>query len=326
MEKYKVAVTDYEYKNLQIEKEVLAKANMELIIAQCDTEDEVIAACKDADGLINQYAPITRKVIESLPNLKIISRYGVGVNTIDVEAATERGIMVTNVSDYCVDEVADHAFSLLLASARKIVQLNNAVKQGVWDYKLGIPIYRLRGRVLGLVGFGKIPQNLAEKARAFGLELLIYDPYISDKTADKYAARLVGLNELMQLSDFISVHSPLTKATEAMISDEQFSLAKPEAFIINTSRGPVIDEQALIRALEEGKIAGAALDVIEKEPINPANPLLKMDNVILNPHIAWYSEQSEVELRQKATQNAADALQGKRPKYLVNDEVIHLSK
>ncbi|KKI89273.1 2-hydroxyacid dehydrogenase [Bacillus sp. SA1-12] len=326
MEKYKVAVTDYEYKNLQIEKEILEKANVELIIAQCDTEDEVIAACKDADGLINQYAPITRKVIESLPNLKIISRYGVGVNTIDVEAATERGIMVTNVSDYCVDEVADHAFSLLLASARKIVQLNNAVKQDVWDYKLGMPIYRLRGRVLGLVGFGKIPQNLAVKARAFGLELLIYDPYISDETADKYDARLVGLNELMQLSDFISVHAPLTKATEAMISDEQFSLAKPEAFIINTSRGRVIDEQALIRALEEGKIAGAALDVIEQEPINPANPLLKMDNVILNPHIAWYSEQSEVELRQKATQNAADALQGKRPKYLMNDEVIELSK
>lgn len=321
MSKYKVVITDYEFASLEHEERILAEVGAELIRAQCRTEDEVIVAAKDADALLNQYAPVSRKVIENLPNLKVVSRYGVGVNTIDIDAATEHGVIVANVTDYCMDEVSDHAFALLIACARKVVQLNNAVKSGTWDYKVGVPIFRLRGRVLGLIGFGRIPQTLAKKAQAFGLKVIAYDPYLPPEVAKKFDVELMDLNDVCAKADFISVHSPLTDATRGMISDEQFDVMKKEAFIINTARGPVIDEKAMIRALKEGKIAGAGLDVLENEPVEPDNPLLKMDNVIINPHAAWYSEESQVELQQKVAQNVADVLSGYYPTYLFNRDV-----
>ena len=321
MSKYKVVITDYEFASLEHEERILAEVGAELIRAQCRTEDEVIEAAKDADALLNQYAPVSRKVIENLPNLKVVSRYGVGVNTIDIDAATEHSVIVANVTDYCMDEVSDHAFALLIACARKVVQLNNAVKSGTWDYKVGVPIFRLRGRVLGLIGFGRIPQTLAKKAQAFGLKVIAYDPYLPPEVAKKFDVELMDLNDVCAKADFISVHSPLTDATRGMISDEQFDVMKKEAFIINTARGPVIDEKAMIRALKEGKIAGAGLDVLENEPVEPDNPLLKMDNVIINPHAAWYSEESQVELQQKVAQNVADVLSGYYPTYLFNRDV-----
>lgn len=321
MSKYKVVITDYEFASLEHEERILAEVGAELIRAQCRTEDEVIEAAKDADALLNQYAPVSRKVIENLPNLKVVSRYGVGVNTIDIDAATEHGVIVANVTDYCMDEVSDHAFALLIACARKVVQLNNAVKSGTWDYKVGVPIFRLRGRVLGLIGFGRIPQTLAKKAQAFGLKVIAYDPYLPPEVAKKFDVELMDLNDVCAKADFISVHSPLTDATRGMISDEQFDVMKKEAFIINTARGPVIDEKAMIRALKEGKIAGAGLDVLENEPVEPDNPLLKMDNAIINPHAAWYSEESQVELQQKVAQNVADVLSGYYPTYLFNRDV-----
>ncbi|NEU30835.1 C-terminal binding protein [bacterium LRH843] len=321
MGKFKVVISDYEFATLAPEEEILKTVDAELVRAQCRTEEEVIEAAKDADAILNQYAPISRKVIESLPNLKVVSRYGVGVNTIDIDAATEHGVMVGNVTDYCMDEVSDHAFSLLIACARKVVTLNNAVKDGNWDYKVGVPIFRLPGRVLGLVGFGRIPQTLARKAQAFGIKVIAYDPYLPAEVAQGMNVDLVELNDLCAKADFISVHSPLMESTRGMISDEQFNLMKKETFIINTARGPVIDEKAMIRALEAGKIAGAGLDVLENEPIEENNPLLKMDNVILNPHVAWYSEESELELKRKVAQNVADVLGGYYPTYLFNRDV-----
>lgn len=321
MSTFKVVITDYEFATLAPEIEILEKAGAELIRAQCRTEEEVIAAAKGADALLNQYAPISRKVIESLPNLKVVSRYGVGVNTIDIDAATEYGVIVGNVTDYCMDEVSDHAFALLIACARKVVTLNNAVKGGTWDYKVGVPIFRLKGRVLGLVGLGRIPQTLAKKAQAFGMKVIAYDPYIPKDVAEEMNVKLVELNELCKLAHFVSVHTPLMESTRGMISDEQFDLMKKEAFLINTSRGPVVDEKALIRALQEEKIAGAGLDVLEQEPIEADNPLLQMDNVILNPHVAWYSEESQLELKKKVAQNVADVLSGYYPTYLFNHDV-----
>ncbi|MFB4165369.1 C-terminal binding protein [Alteribacillus sp. JSM 102045] len=318
---FKVVITDYEFATLEPEEKVLQQADVEFVKAQCKTEEEVIEACKDADGIINQYAPITRKVIENLDNCKVISRYGVGVNTIDINAATEKGIIVGNVTDYCMDEVSDHAFSLLLACARKVTQLNNEVKAGNWDFKVGVPMYRLRGRTLGLVSFGKIPQTLAVKAQAFGIKTVAYDPFVDQETAANLNTELVDLDELCRRSHFISVHAPLVEATRGMMSDHQFSLMKKEAFIINTARGPVIDEKALARALEKGEIAGAGLDVVEEEPIPSDSPLLKMDQVILNPHAAWYSEEAQQELKTKTAQNVAEVLNGKYPKYLVNQDV-----
>lgn len=322
MTKYKVVVTDYEYSTLAPEEEVLSTVDgVEFIAKQCQTEDEVIEAAIDAVGLINQYAPITRKVIESLPNLRVVARYGVGVNTIDVDAATENRVLVCNVTDYCMDEVSDHAFALLMACARKVVLLNQAVKSGNWDFKVSIPIYRLRGRVLGLIGFGRIPQSLALKAQAFGMKVVAFDPFVPKHVADKLQVELLELNTLCGQADFVSVHAPLTDSTKGMIGTEQFKAMKKEAFIINTSRGPVINEQALITALEQGEIAGAGLDVVEEEPIQDHNLLLKMDNVILNPHVAWYSEEAQLELKRKTAQNVADVLRGYYPSYLFNDQV-----
>ncbi|ARP43008.1 MULTISPECIES: C-terminal binding protein [Geobacillus] len=321
MKKYKVVVTDYEFQTLKPEQEVLSPLNVDFVVAQCYTEEEVIAVCKDADAIINQYAPISAKVIDQLEKCKVISRYGVGVNTVDVDAATEKGIIVANVTDYSVDEVSDHALALLLSLARKIVKLNDEVKSGVWNFNVGKPIYRLRGRTLGLVGFGRIPQALAKKAQSLGLYVIAYDPYIPAKVARQFNVHLVELNDLFRQSDYISVHAPLTKETKGMISDEQFHLAKKELIIVNTARGPVIDESSLIRALQDGKISGAGLDVTEYEPIHPDNPLLQMENVVITPHIAWYSEESEMELKRKTAQNVADVLSGCYPRYLVNPRV-----
>ena len=321
MSQYKVLVTDYEYESFAPENEVLNKLGIELTFAQCRTEEEVIEAAKDADALINQYAPITRKVIENLEKCKVISRYGVGFNTIDIEAATEKGIMVGNVTDYCLDEVSDHALALLLSCARKITLMNNAVKSGNWNFNVAVPIFRLRGRILGLVGYGNIPQTVAKKAQAFGLNVIAFDPFVPEEVAKQNNVELVSLDELCERADFISVHAPLNQHTQGMISHDQFNKMKKEAFIINTARGPVIDEAALIAALQEGKIAGAGLDVLEVEPIEATNPLLKMDNVILNPHSAFYSVEAETELKRKTAGNVADVLSGYYPTYLVNKEV-----
>ncbi|MFD2368713.1 C-terminal binding protein [Brevibacillus sp. GCM10020057] len=320
--KWKVVVTDWEYADLRYEEQVLASEHITLVPAQCRTEEDVIAACRDADALINQYAPITRKVIEQLQNCKVITRYGVGVNTIDLQAATEKGICVANVPDYCMDEVADHALALLLAWKRKIVVANQAVKNGVWDFKVTQPITRLRGQTLGLVGFGKIPQALAQKVKPLGLHVVACDPFVPEAVAAELGVRLVSLHELCVVSDIVSVHAPLTEGTKGMIGAEQFAAMKQDAIIINTSRGPVIDERALIDALLAGQIAGAALDVAEQEPIAPDNPLLAMDNVILTPHAAWYSEEAAAEMRSKAAMGVIDVLvHGEYPKYLVNQEV-----
>ncbi|USG67367.1 C-terminal binding protein [Brevibacillus ruminantium] len=322
MRKWKVVVTDWEYADLRYEEQVLSSEQIELVAVQCRTEEEVIAACRDADALINQYAPISRKVIENLSNCKVITRYGVGVNTIDLGAATEKGICVANVPDYCMDEVADHALALILAWTRKVVVANQAVKNGVWDFKVTQPIARLRGKTLGLVGFGKIPQALAEKVKPLGLRVIAFDPYVPEAVAASYGVQIVTLDQLCADADIVSVHAPLTEATEGLMGAGQFAAMKESAIVINTSRGPVIDEQALIHALRTGKIAGAALDVVEREPIDTDNPLLSMDNVILTPHVAWYSEEAAAEMRAKAAMGVVDVLlHGEYPKYLVNHEV-----
>jgi D-3-phosphoglycerate dehydrogenase / 2-oxoglutarate reductase len=320
---YKVVITDWEFEDLRYEESVLNQTDgIEIVAANCRNEDEVIKACQNADGIINQYAPLSRRVIESLENCKIITRYGVGVNTIDIDAATEKGISVANVPDYCMDEVADHALAIMLSWIRKVVVANNQVKEGNWDFKVTRPIYRLRGRTLGLIGFGKIPQALAEKVKPLGLNVIAADPYYPPQDAKRKGVTLVSLENLLELSDIISVHAPLTPATKGMLGKEQFARMKKKPLIINTSRGPVIDEGDLIEALTLGQIAGAALDVIEEEPISNRHPFLSMDNVILTPHVAWYSEEAEAEMRTKAAMGVMDVLIHKEyPKYLVNQEV-----
>lgn len=318
----KVVITDNEYKDFRYEESALLSNGIELVIAQCQTEEDVINACHDADGIINLYAPMTRKVIDSLTKCKVITRYGVGVDTIDLDAATEKGICVGNVPDYGINEVSDHALALILSLLRKITFSNDLVKKGTWDVNLSKPLRRLSTLTIGLVGFGNIPKRLAEKVQALGLNVIVHDPFVAEEVAKERNVTLVSLEDLCKNADVISVHVPLNDATRGQIGKAQFELMKESAYLINTARGPVVDEPALIEALQTGQIAGAALDVITTEPIDPNHPFLEMDNVVLTPHMAGYSEESAAEMRTKTALGIVDVLiYGQYPKYLVNRTV-----
>jgi len=320
--RFKVVVTDHVFPSLDIERARLAQIGAEVVEAAGTSEEEIIQAAREADGILVCYAELTRQVIYSLEKCRVIGRYGIGVNNIDLQAATEKGIRVANVPDYCVDEVSDHTLALLLACARRIPQLDRTVKKGHWDFKEQCPMFRLRGKTLGLVGFGKIPRALAGKAQALGLKVAAYDPYVSQDAAQAYKVSLVSLRELLTGADFVSVHAPLTPETRGLLGEEQFGWMKPTAYVINTARGEVIDEQALYRALVEGKIAGAGLDVLASERLDPAHPLLGLDQVILTPHSAFYSEESMRELQLRAVEEVVRGLTGQPLRSLVNREVL----
>ena len=316
-----VVVTDFNYPDLTIEEQELSQWGARVVPAQCATPEEVLAAGRDADALISQYAPITGEVVHGLTRCRAIGRYGIGVDNIDVQAATERGIAVVNVPSYCEDEVSDHALAMLLSWARKIPHYTEEIRRGTWDWKTGRPIHRLRGQVLGLLGFGKIARLLARKAQALGFRVIAHDPYLPEEVFSQAGVEQVEFDELLSRSDFLSVHVPLTEGTRHLINGEALAKMKPTACLINTSRGPVVDEEALIRALKSGGIAGACLDVTDPEPPNPENPLLKMSQVLLSPHVAWYSEESQIELRRKIAADIGRALNGLRPVGLVNQEL-----
>ena len=320
--KYKVVITDAEYKSFDLERKELEKADADLLVCQCKSEDEIIEAAKDADGLIVQYASITRRIIESLKKCKAIARYGIGVDSIDVEAATEHGICIVNVPEYCIDEVSDHTIALALTCVRKVVILNDAVKKGIWNFRISAPIFRLRNMKLGLVGFGNIARMVSQKARIFGLNVIAYDPYISSSVMTQNNVKKVSLEDLLKEADIISLHLPLTKDTKYMFTKKEFKLMKNTTFIINTGRGPLIKEADLYRALNEKWIAGAGLDVIEKEPIDPNNNLLKLDNIIITPHVAFYSDESLRDLQRSAAKGVAQVLKGEIPSSIVNKEVL----
>ncbi|MGQ9629320.1 MAG: C-terminal binding protein [bacterium] len=320
--KFKVVMTDYDFPSFEMERREFAKIGAEFIPAQCGTEDDVIELARDADAVINEYfGPINRRVIELLEKCKIIARTGIGVDTIDVRAATDRGICVTNVPNYCLDEVSDHVMALLLSCARKIAHLNDLVRRGIWDYKVARPMYRLRGKTLGIVGYGKTARRLVPKARGFGLDLICYDPYVDKNIPLEDGVATVDLEELLRKSDFISIHVPLNDETRGMFGEEQFKEMKKTAYIINASRGAVVKGDALYKALKEGWIAGAGLDVAEVEPIGKDSPLLELSNIVITPHSAWYSEDSMVELQTTYTQDVIRVLSGRWPRFLVNPEV-----
>ena len=323
--KFTVVVTDYDYPDLDIERRIITEAGGTLIPAQCRSEEEVIQKAKDAHGLLTQYAPISRKVIEALSQCRVIARYGIGVDNIDISAATQRKIVVVNVPSYCEEEVANHTLALILACVRKIFLFNQAIRKGNWDWKLGRPIVRLSEQKLGLIAFGKIAKMVARKARAFGFSLMGFDPYVSDEEFAAERVRKVDLDYLLKNSDIICVHAPLTQETRHMLGREEFKKMKSSSFLVNTSRGAVVDEKALYEALRGGQIAGAALDVLEEEPPGKDSPLLKLDNVIFTPHVAWYSESSLKELRAKAATDLVRVLEGKTPQGFVNRKMINES-
>jgi len=317
--KYRVVITDCDHGSIEEEKEEFDRIGAELILAQVKEEEDLIGICKEADGIINQYSLLTRKVLENLPKCKVVARYGVGVDSIDIKAATEFGIIVANVPDYCMDEVADQAIAMLLALIRKTVFFGQKVKAGHWDFRIGIPIHRIRGKTMGLIGCGRIGMEVARKISVFGVRVVAFDPYIEKGCK---GIQLTNLDTVLMESDFISIHCPLNESTRHLIGEREFKRMEKKPLLINTSRGPIIDEKAFIQALEEGLISGAGLDVLEKEPPDSQNPLLKMENVILSPHVGFYSEESISELKRRTAKNVSDVLMERWPGSVANPEVL----
>jgi D-3-phosphoglycerate dehydrogenase len=317
-----VAVTDYVFPSLEPEQRVLAPLGVELRPAQCKSEAEIIDLAKQADAILNCYAKMTARVIQSLDRCKVIARYGIGVDNVDLAAATKARILVTNVPDYCIDEVSDHALALLLSLARRIVAADCAVKAGGWDVVAHAGIRRLRGQTLGLLGFGKIAKALAVKVRPLGMNILVYDPYLEPAVIAEHGADAVSFDRLLAEADVISIHVPLSAETRNLIGGRELARMKPVAFLINTSRGGIVDEQALAVALKENRLAGAALDVLSTEPPLEDHPLRQAPNIILTPHLAFYSRESLIELQTKAAEEVARALKGEPPRSPVNPEVL----
>lgn len=308
---------------MEEEAEELAKVEAKLMGVHCSTEEETIEAARDAEVILTAAAQISRRVMENLPTLKAVVRYGIGYDTVDVDAATDNGVLVVNIPDFCWEEVSNHAIALLLACAKKLVILSNAVKNDGWGAAVRVlrPMVSIHGQTLGLIGCGNIGRMTARKAQCFGLTTLGYDPYVDKSVAREYGITMVSLPELLEKSDFVSVHCLLNDETRHLIGEKELKRMKPTAYLINTARGAVIDEQALVRALQEKLIAGAGLDVFEKEPADPDNPLLKMDNVVVTPHTASYSDVAFKRLRTCVGQEAVRVLSGRWPKNVVNKTV-----
>jgi D-3-phosphoglycerate dehydrogenase len=316
----KVVLTDYVWESLDVERTTLAGL-ASLVALRTKTPEEFLPEAEDCDALLNTYAgPITAAVIARMPRCRIIARYGIGVDTIDLDAATAAGIIVTNNPTYCIEEVAEHTMALLLACARKVPVYDRLVRQGRWELPPGKPIFRLAGRTLGLVGFGNIGRAVAERAAAFGMRVLYCDPLVREGQFP-VPGRKAELLEMLREADFVSVHPPLVPETRGMMNDEAFAHMKPTAFLVNCARGPIVDTAALVRALDAGRIAGCALDTTDPEPLPDPHPLRGRDNVLITPHAAWYSEQALVGLQAGAPGEVRRVLTGQWPVNVVNRAV-----
>lgn len=320
----KVVITDYDYGDVDIERSILEPVGAEIIALQAKSEDDLIEAARDCAAIMNQYARVGARTINAMENCKVIARYGVGVDIVDVAAAAEKGILVTNVRDYCTEEVADHAISLWLALARGLFPYDRATHRGIWRWQSAAPLHRLRGQTVGIVSFGKIGQAIAARAASFGVRIVVCDPYLAPGIAETHGARQVDKAELLRISDVVMMQVPMTAETRHFLSEAEFRAMKPTALVINTGRGPTIDNKALYRALTEGWIAGAGLDDPEEEPAkrggwNPAdNPIFSLPNVIVTPHAAYYSEESIRAAREIAASEVARVLTGQPPRNPVN--------
>ena len=321
-----VLVTDYTWPSTAPEAEVLARVGARLLLAESGSEEELLRLVPGADAILTCFKQVPASVVRAGEKLQVIGRYGIGIDNIAVEEATRLGIPVTNVPAYCLDEVAEHALALLLAGARSIVRYDRALQADDWSLRTGMPVYRVAGRTLAIIGFGKIGRTLARKAAALDLQLLAHDPWVSDEDVRAAGAEPASLDEALARADFLSLHTPLSEGTQHLLNAERLRRMKPTAFVINTARGALIDQDALLQALQEGWIAGAGLDVFVPEQLPAGHALLAQPNLIATPHTAFYSEESVQALEVLAAQNVADILSGKRPVDVVNPEVLALER
>ncbi len=324
----KVVITDYDYGDVDIERAILEKVGAEVIALQAKSEADLFEAAKDCAAMMNQYARIGRETISRMEKCEVIARYGVGVDIVDVKCATEHNILVTNVLDYCTEEVADHAIALWMTLARKLPDYDRATHAGIWKWQSGQPVKRLRGSTMGVVSFGKIGQAIAARAQSFGVNVIAFDPFLSEEVAAQHGAELVSKSELLARSDYILMQAPMTPETRHFLSDAEFAAMKPGAILVNTGRGPTVDNQALFRALTDGHLASAGLDDPEEEPAKRAqwspddNPIFTLPNVIVTPHAAYYSEESITAARVGAATQVAKVLTGQAPDFPVNADAL----
>jgi len=316
---FRVIITDCDHGSIAPEQEILGGI-AEIELHQQNDEEGLLSFCLDADGIITQYGRFSRRVLKALRRCKVICRYGVGVDTVDLAAATECGIIVAFVPDYCTDEVSNHAAALILALHRHLFALDRGTKDGNWQFRLAVPTARLTEQTVSIVGLGRIGGMLAAKLRGFGMTLQATDPYRADWPD---WVRRVSLDELLATSDIISLHCPLTDETHHLIDAAALRKMKPSAYLVNTARGGVVDPEAILQALREKWIAGAALDVQEVEPMPGGHALAGLYNVILTPHAGWYSEGSITELKRKVATSIRRALEGKIPASVANPEVLN---
>ena len=310
-----VVVTDSPFPSLDPAKKALEEANAEVVQAPSSSEEDIIKAAENADAILVTYAKLNENILRSLKNCKAIGRFGIGVDNIDLKVAGELGISVNYVPDYCLDEVSDQAMAMIISMARKIPQSNKLVQSGRWEMPAVVPMYRLRGKTVGLIGFGNIPRLMTPKAQAFGFNVIASDPYAPKELFEKHGVESVSMDELYERSDFISVHAPLLPETKGLVNKDAFKKMKDTAIIVNTARGPLINEKDLIEALDKNEIGGAGLDVVETEPLPENSPLIGRDNVILAPHTAFYSVEALEELQTKAASDVARVLNGEEPVY-----------
>lgn len=324
MARYKVVITDFGAPDNDIEQAELQASGLdiELVRLNSPSGQDLFPHVADADALIVQWAKITPETIARLQKCRVMSRYGIGVDMIDLAAASERGILVCNVPDYCIDEVSTHTIGFLLMLNRRLLPQHLHVHGGKWGSPPGGTPARLSTQTLGIVGLGNIGQAVLHKARAFGLTIVAYDPYLSAERAAQLGIELVSLDTLLQRSDYVTLHCPLTDETRHLIAAAELARMKKSAFLINMARGPVVEQNALVRALSDRQIAGAALDVLETEPPDPDEPILKLDNVIVTPHISSWSDTSVIQLRRDTARNVIDVLQGTTPRSVVNHKML----
>jgi D-3-phosphoglycerate dehydrogenase len=319
----KIVITDHRFPNVDQERRAVEEAGGELVVGQVTEEDELMSLCRDADGVLAVRAPITRRVIEAMERCRVIVRYGIGVDTIDIPAATEFGIMVANVPDYCMDEVSDHTLALLLMLNRQTIPAIALAQRDRWNMASMPLLHRLRGQVCGLFGAGKIGALLARKVSALGMTIITYDPYLEEVRAREIGMKMVSFEELLSKADFLSMHAPLMEDTHHILGTESFGKMKSGAFVINTARGGLIDEAALISAIDQGRIAGAALDVLESEasvtPLRAA--LVNHPKIIVTAHTAWLSEEARNVLQERAIMQALACMRGERPYGLINRSI-----
>jgi len=312
-----IAVTDSPFPSLDPARAALRRVDPELRMAKSASADDILAVAREADAVLVTYAKLPGELLQELKRCKAIGRFGLGVDNIDIPAAARLGIVVTYVPDYCLREVSDHAMALLLALARKIPFSNRLVQSGRWEVPPIVPLRRLEGQVLGLIGFGNIPQTLAPKAKAFGFKIITHDPYVAPEVTAALGVENTSFEDLLARSDFVSVHAPLLPATRGLINAAAFARMKKGAYLVNTARGPLVDEAALVAALDSGHLGGAALDVVAVEPLPADSPLFGRDNVIVTPHTAFYSVEALEELQTKCASDVARVLCGEKPVYPV---------